>query len=339
MKVLLGLISSICLLNCYALDMSTIPNHEWDIAGPPEEVLILSSKVKPDIVELQRSNQKTSYSLYLQKNGQRTLIDGVSSFDVECGEKSLKKTIKLEGDSYKIQDDWNIVYKLELPIKCGHHNRFIFQHDSTSGQVMGIYSVVTKAFAKFKEIGRESFWNRQLDIIFPSNGDYFSYRTVHLTKGHYWDVVGHELGHAIYDMADIGAWGGGSHRIDECYSNALALSEGWASFFSAWVSVELSDPDAKFEYMVKRRAPLEIEHVPSDVCTGTGNEWRVYTFLWDIIDTHQDNETLNQKFQALWDLTFKKNFKSIKALKEHLQREGLDPILLNIVYDQNILGL
>lgn len=338
MKKLFGVLSSFCLFGAHGINS----NHEWDIAGAPQEIGIQSTKIKPDQIDLQRSVGQTRYGLYLQKNHKRTLIQ---SFELEnnknCSDGATQvKKIKLESDFFKLQDDWNIVYELNLSLKCGYQNKFIFNHDSHAGQAMGIYSIVTKAYSKFKEIGRDSFWGRKLDVIFPSDGDYYSYRTVHLTKGHYWDVVGHELGHAIYDMAKIGAWGGGSHRIDECYSNSLALSEGWASFFSAWVSVDLSDPDAKFEYMVKRRAPLEIEHVPADVCIGPNNEWRVYTFLWDIIDVNQDNESLNQSFQVLWDLTFKKNFKSIDALRDHLAHSGLvDPILLNVVYDQNIQGI
>lgn len=336
MKKLVGIFS----LFFISFAMAANPQHEWDIAGAPQEIFIQSTKIKADKIESQRSSGSTSYSFILEKNQQRTIIEAQTlAGNEECThQQTLTKKIKLEDTFFKIQDDWNIVYELTLSLKCDHHNQLIFQHDSVAGQVMGIYAIVTKAFSKFQSINRESFWNRKLNLIFPADGDYYSYRSVHLTKGHYWDVVGHELGHAIYDMADIGVSAGGAHRIDECYTDALAISEGWASFFSAWVSVELNDPDAKFEYMVKRRAPLEIEHVPSDVCIGTNNEWRVYTFLWDIIDTNQDNESLNQSFQSLWDLTIKKNFTSVEKMKMHLLSQGYDPVLLNVVYDQNILG-
>ena len=40
------------------------------------------------------------------------------------------------------------------------------------------------------------------------------------------DVVGRELGHALYDMANIDVMEGGAHRIDQCYSKRPRLSEG-----------------------------------------------------------------------------------------------------------------
>ena len=77
--------------------------------------------------------------------------------------------------------------------------------------------------------------------------------------------MAHEIGHAIYDQADIGVSGGGRHRIDECYTNALALSEGWATFFAGWLNLRLNDQDARFEFLVPRRAPIRLENIPSDL--------------------------------------------------------------------------
>lgn len=145
------------------------------------------------------------------------------------------------------------------------------------------------------------FWQK-LQLHWPADGDYYSYLgNVHLTNGYHWDVVGHEIGHAIYDFASTGEFGGGSHRIDECYHETLAFSEGWASFFSAITQVNSNDPDAKFEFMVPRRAPLEIEHIPEDVCRGDTNEWRVYAALWDIFDGYEgDDDNLQLPFVIQW---------------------------------------
>jgi len=95
---------------------------------------------------------------------------------------------------------------------------------------------------------------------------------------------------------------GGAHRIDECYSARLAFSEGWASFYSAFTQVASDDPDAKFEFMVARRAPLEIEHVPDDVCEGQTNEWRVYAALWDLYDSYEgDDDQFELPFIHQWN--------------------------------------
>ncbi|NDD90648.1 hypothetical protein EBZ37_00965, partial [bacterium] len=90
------------------------------------------------------------------------------------------------------------------------------------------------------------------------------------------------------------------HKIDECYSPTLAFSEGWASYFSAFVSVASDDPDAKFEFMVPRRAPIRFETIPADVCAGEENEWRVTGFFWDLFDKNSDGESVEQGFASLW---------------------------------------
>ena len=140
-------------------------------------------------------------------------------------------------------------------------------------------------------------------------------------------------------MANIGVMEGGPHRIDECYSKGLALSEGWASFFSAWLSVDLKDPDAKFEYMVPRRAPLQFENIPSDVCPGEKNEWRVTGFLWDLVDIHEDFEdTLKIPFKTFWNFTLKKGFRSSSSLYKSMIKKGFPPELLKLIWEQNFLG-
>ncbi|MBI4422887.1 MAG: hypothetical protein HY554_04135, partial [Elusimicrobia bacterium] len=98
----------------------------------------------------------------------------------------------------------------------------------------------------------------------------------------------HELGHAVMHAAMRAAGAGGPHKIDDCYGPALAWSEGWATFFAAAVHLEPSDPDARFEFLVPRRAPIRLENVPEDVCRGQANEWRVAAALWDLYDSHPD---------------------------------------------------
>ena len=94
---------------------------------------------------------------------------------------------------------------------------------------------------------------------------------------------------------------GGSHKIDECYSEGLAWSEGWASFFAAAVHLSPDDADAKFEFMVPRRAPIRVENVPDDVCKGSASEWRVFSGLWDLYDRHEDGlDHIALGFGPIW---------------------------------------
>ncbi|MBT4791515.1 MAG: hypothetical protein HON90_08085, partial [Halobacteriovoraceae bacterium] len=170
-----------------------------------------------------------------------------------------------------------------------------------------------------------------------AGGDYHSGNTVYVTNGHHWDVVGHELGHAIYAQAKIGKTAGGSHKIDECYSATLAISEGWASYFSAWLHVSLRDQDAQFEFLVPRRAPLRFEHIPIDVCAGEKNEWRVTGFFWDIIDLSDDGEQSQATFAKVFEYGMKRKFRTTKKYARYLLKKGFDPVLMNIVWENNFL--
>ncbi|MBI5201988.1 MAG: hypothetical protein HY925_10410 [Elusimicrobia bacterium] len=147
------------------------------------------------------------------------------------------------------------------------------------------------------------WWTKTLSVNWPEDSDYFSSWgfSLHLSRAEAWDVVLHELGHAVMHLSMRAASAGGSHKIDECYSPALAWSEGWATFFAASVRLDPADPDAKFEYLVPRRAPIRLERVPEDVCRGQANEWRVAAALWDLYDSNPDgSDTGSLPFARLW---------------------------------------
>lgn len=147
------------------------------------------------------------------------------------------------------------------------------------------------------------WWDQSLTVNWPGSADYFSAWTfsLELTQAEHWDVVLHELGHAVMHKAMKARMAGGSHKIDECYSPALAWSEGWASFFAAAVALDRDDRDAKFEFLVPRRAPIRLENVPEDVCRGQSNEWRVAAGLWDLYDSHSDGQDqVALDFEKLW---------------------------------------
>jgi hypothetical protein len=330
------------------------PSHESDLS---ESLSNHKSQdyFRPDNILKERIRNNTiSIKAILVKEGVETPLKGFS-FNLNFANKSklkvnLGETIECENnqkfsaraklltDGFSIQNSRRDDYELLFSGSCGSEMTLVFDYKSLGGEFFGVWNIARKVNQKFVANGLEDVLSSKIRIRFPSNGDYYN-GTVHVTKGYQWDVVGHEIGHAIYSRARIGRSAGGRHRIDECYSKALALSEGWASFFSAWVSVDLNDPDAKFEYMVPRRAPLEIEHVPADVCVGPNNEWRVYSFLWDLIDLNNDNENINLSFLDLWNLSAGVIHRDINSFKDALLSNGFDPVIVNIVWDQNILNI
>ena len=144
-----------------------------------------------------------------------------------------------------------------------------------------------------------------------------------------------DRGHAIYDFGNLGQFGGGPHKIDECYSQQLALSEGWASFYGAWLYIDLADTDAKFQYLVPRRAPIRIENVPEDVCRGTGNEWRVTSFLWDVVDLNRDEEEVEENFRLTWEALYNSNVRSVEAARARLESKGIQKNRLDRAWNKN----
>lgn len=147
------------------------------------------------------------------------------------------------------------------------------------------------------------WWKKPLRVNWPGSSDFFSPWgwSLDLTNALAWDIVLHELGHAVMHGAMQSPNAGGQHKIDECYSPKLAWSEGWATFFAAAVALSPADPDARFEFLVPRRAPVRIEKVPEDVCRGQGSEWRVAAGLWDLYDTHPDGgDDYSLSFAQIW---------------------------------------
>jgi hypothetical protein len=257
--------------------------------------------------------------------------------DPVCAKKSFNVTVMMESKFYSVTGG-NKPYELDLKLKCGVSQKIIFDETSDAGEVIAIWQVAKLAEKKIKtEIGLD-FWKSSIPFIWPAKGDYFDGSSVHLTFGHKWDVVSHEMGHAIYGMAGIGSFGGGEHYIDRCYENKIALSEGWASFYASWLNFDLNATDPGFEYMVPRRAPIQIENIPADVCGLPTNEWRVNGFLWDLIDQHNDTEDFSKPFTTLWKDTFKMRATSLEQLKNQLISKGWDQASLDSIWKLNFPG-
>lgn len=174
---------------------------------------------------------------------------------------------------------------------------------SQNGKAALIHQVWNRALNAFtrENIPTDAWWSRPIGTTWPASGNYYSFGSVNLTDAEWWDVNGHEIGHAIFFAGFNSASGGGQHKIDECYGADLAWSEGFASFFSGVISIDRGDPDAKFQYMVPRRAPIRVENVPDDVCQGHTNEWRAGSALWDLYDTHNDGQdAVAVDFKVIW---------------------------------------
>jgi hypothetical protein len=180
-----------------------------------------------------------------------------------------------------------------------------------NGQAAYIHEIYNRALALFEREGISlDWWNRQLDTVWPANGNFYSWGTVNLSNAEWWDVNGHEIGHALHDLGINGRMGGGQHKIDECYTSNLAWSEGFASFVSAAVSLKRDDADAKFEFMVPRRAPLRFENMPDDVCGGPTNEWWTTATLWDLYDANNEkDDQVSLEFKQIWETLGKNNGK------------------------------
>lgn len=207
---------------------------------------------------------------------------------------------------------------------------------SENGQAALIHQIWNRALSTFVSAGIPlDWWKSRIGTNWPANGDYYSMGTVSLTDAKQWDVNGHEIGHAMFFAGFNSAGGGGPHKIDECYGADLAWSEGFASFFSAVISIERDDADAKFEYMVPRRRPIRMENVPADVCEGHTNEWRVGAALWDVYDTHDDGtDRVAVEFKTIWGALVKSNggarmndvrdaFKRVVAVTPANERQAL----------------
>ncbi len=254
-----------------------------------------------------------------------------------CDRESFTATAYLESPRFRIVAGAS-PYELVLKIRCGVEQKLVFEEATPAGQAIGIWQTAATGERKLAESVGLQFWKRTIDFEWPAKGDYYSMDRVRITRGDHWDVVGHEMGHAIYDQAGIGVFGGGQHYIDQCYTEAMAISEGWASFYSAWVALSLSDPDARFEFMVPRRAPIRIENIPADVCSKQTNEWRASGFFWDLVDLHEDGEGEAAPFARLWADTLGARASSVGKVKARLLQKGWSPERLETIWKLNFPG-
>jgi hypothetical protein len=325
----------------YRTDDSDLTRGGLRLTPPP------SSELAPDSVQVTPGNTPLVIAVGRMDHGRMTAVSelpitltsgsgtlrlltdarGLVSLPArfQCSTGKMHVVAELMNEHFQVLSTHNShTYRISTDLPCTGTAQLLFKSDSDAGQPLGIWQIATRARAALNAFIGLTFWRSRITFAWPGDGDYYSGGTVNLTRGDYWDVVGHEMGHAIYDLGGLGRFGGGQHKIDECYSTALALSEGWASFFSAWISINPNDPDAKFEYMVPRRAPIRFETIPADVCKGETNEWRVTGFFWDLVDLHQDGEAMNESFARLWNAMKGSRVGSASEAMIRLEKAGID---------------
>jgi hypothetical protein len=335
-------ISSFSLSFSLGAAAAELPISDLDLTGSraPREIPAVPLELAPDSIELPHLPDHAAFKIEVLRevHGRLVPIDGLAfAAGPSCTAGSsgtARFTAKLETARFAVTNGRQ-TYSIALDVPCAGVTRAIFKPDSNGGQALGIWQVALRAQKKLEAAVDTAFWRRRIDFSWPADGDYYSFGQVNLTRGDQWDVVGHELGHAIYDQGGIGQFGGGEHKIDECYSQALALSEGWASYFSAWVSVDLTDPDAKFEFMVPRRAPLRFETIPEDVCRGDTNEWRVIGFFWDLADLNSDGENSTETFARLWNPLLNSRVGSATEAASRLKKAEIPDSVVDLVWHLN----
>ena len=242
---------------------------------------------------------------------------------------TFKIRVSLDGPRWNFRSDNGDAYEWEsAPISAGSDAGTLMPVAGSENAKLGVLHLTYLEAVDF--LAREAtidWWKDPLTVVWPGGSDYFSPGewTLHLTNPEAWDIVLHELGHAVMNGAMVTHTSGGSHKIDECYSEGLAWSEGWASFFAAAVRLSPDDADAKFEFMVPRRAPIRVENVPADVCQGSASEWRVFSGLWDLYDRHEDGlDRVALGFGPIWKgVTSGESSSVLDAYK--LIAAGLDP--------------
>lgn len=355
-KIIGGLlvVSTGLILGSLAFSQNAVVVDDSDLSSPVTVLSVTSTDLEPDrIIDLGvgTADQVQMQFLY-QRNNTWIPIEGLSlglsksdnsgNISFECtAAKKLKNNykIKLGTDKFTVTAGSGFsgskAYQLLLVADCGNKYRVEFDEQSISGQAISIFETLRLGEVKLAASVGVDYWNKNLQVVWPDNSDYYSFGTLHISLGHQWDVVGHEFGHAIYDFGNLGQFGGGQHKIDECYSDTLALSEGWATFFAAWLYIDLADSDAKFQYLVPRRAPIRIEHIPADVCRGIKNEWRVSGFFWDVIDANQDGEISNQEFAKTWNALFNSNSRNVMDARQRFQNKGIDQAQLEQAWQLN----
>jgi hypothetical protein len=143
--------------------------------------------------------------------------------------------------------------------------------------------------------------NDTIQIIFPNltydcgsgSGNPWSCAS---TNGRIWLIPAHALSrgvmvHELSHQINYEFWNnnrppnsGGSHTLTGCFSEGLALLEGFADFMESWLY------DQRLDAM-PNTSGINLETIPAGVCQSIGrNESYVAATFWDLHDQHFDHD-------------------------------------------------
>ena len=167
----------------------------------------------------------------------------------------------------------------------------------------------------------------RLFILGGISGDVNTSDTDHFDNS----IIIHEYGHFIEDILTKSDSPGGRHNGEGVIDPRLAWGEGWGNFIQAAVRGQANyadttgntDGTANFAIFVDVEskdaacgtggAP-PICDVPANAGEGNFREFEITRFLWDIIDTGNDGETITGGFPQVWAaLTSSAGFKNSLA--------------------------
>lgn len=120
------------------------------------------------------------------------------------------------------------------------------------------------------------------------------------------DVVAHERGHWVMDrlVYEDGFWppgAGGDHTWCGQYTQGLAWTEGWATYYALRKGYWLDNSDIFFDYGSGGRVGIESGFACDPAVTGDTNEYRVAGALWDIVDGAPDGKDAHTtSWSDLW---------------------------------------
>ncbi len=206
------------------------------------------------------------------------------------------------GNPYAWGDDWTLT---GTNTDIGSRYADLTVNGNLPG-VDQLYVGATHVWVKFYNTGMNALRDEPIQVTFAnalstgqcvykdSNGNpyawscsYWSDGKIYIIPAHANEgVVQHEIGHSInsyYWNGNMPSDAGGTHTLKGCFTNGLALTEGFADFLAYWVQLDRNTSAPTITAF-----NMNLESLPSNVCNGQTNEMRVAATFWDLYDYWND---------------------------------------------------
>jgi len=228
-----------------------------------------------------------------------------------------------QGNVYAWGDNWNQTG----PVTDIGNRSADFTVNGDLPGVDKLYVGATNEWIKFFDNGMNALRDQPIEVTFPNSlasghcvqqdtvtvlgipipiGLPYAWSCSQWSNGKIWiipehgdkSVVQHEIAHSInsfYWNGNLPPDAGGAHNMRKCYTNGLALTEGFANFVAYWVQLDrtASAPAASYYN-------FNLETLPDDICSGQTNEMRVAATFWDTYDYWNDGPDSGSKFDSLY---------------------------------------